>query len=114
MFVHEDNRRRLIEWATGNFKECKVAEMKADGVLGNHWHANKDEVFLLLSGEAEKIVVGEEIWLAPKAPFRCEVPRGVWHEFHLKAGAVLLGAATELFDKQDENTDRDLWRPVIW
>ncbi len=107
MFKHEDNRRILIEWATGSFKECKVAIMKQDGVLGDHWHANKDEQFLLLQGRASKIVIGNRTWTAEPA---CSevffVPRNTYHAFHLDRGSVLLGAATELYDKDDERTDK--------
>jgi mannose-6-phosphate isomerase-like protein (cupin superfamily) len=105
MVIHEDNRRCLIEWATGEFRECKAATMKQDGVLGNHWHARKDEVFLLLQGHASYVKIGDDEWNDIAAPFTWEVPCGTYHAFHLKAGSVLLGAATELYDKSDERTD---------
>ena len=105
MFVHEDGRRILVEWATGNFKECKVAVMKSPGILGDHWHADKDEVFLLLSGRASQVVIGNKLSLNMVGPCVFEVPRGTYHRFVLEAGSVLLGAATELYDKADERTD---------
>ncbi len=105
MFTHEDERRTLIEWATGNFKECKVAIMKQDGVLGNHWHANKDETFLLLSGKAKKVAIGGEEWLDLDGPKVFHVPRHTRHSFYLEKGAILLGAASELYDVHDERLD---------
>ncbi len=84
--------------------------MKENGVLGDHWHAKKDEVFLLLSGSAGLVVIGEEHWGGTPgspvlAPYRWEVPRGTYHAFHLAKGSVILGAATEIYDKDDERTD---------
>ncbi len=105
MFTHEDERRTLIEWATGNFKECKVVTAKVDCIVGDHWHAKKDEVFLLLSGEAPLIQIGSISSTNVRPPAAFAVPRGRYHAFHLKAGSVLLGTATELYDKDDERTD---------
>ncbi len=102
MFVHEDERRILVEWANGNFKECKVLTAKQDCVVGDHWHAKKDEEFYLLSGEAPRVKVGSLIFLDIKAPYGFHVPRGTYHLIQLTAGSVLLGAATELFDPEDE------------
>lgn len=102
MFVHEDERRKLVEWANGSFKECKVLTAKQDCIVGDHFHRNKDEVFYLLSGEAEKVVVGDKIDFTGNYWF---VPRGTYHAFYLREGAVLLGAATEFFDPADEIRD---------
>ncbi len=102
MFKHEDERRCLIEWATGSFKECKVAIMKEDGILGDHWHANKDETFLLLQGRASKVVIGDYTRTDVQPVTAFVVPRNTYHAFHLDKGSVLLGAATELYDRQDE------------
>ena len=52
MFKHEDTRRTLIEWASGDFKIAKAVTAKTDCVVGDHYHRNKDEHFLLLSGVA--------------------------------------------------------------
>ncbi len=105
MFTHEDERRTLIEWATGNFKECKVVVMKKRGIVGNHWHANKDEAFLLLQGHALLVRIGDQTFYNVEPPFKFEVPRGEFHMFTLTPGSVLLGAASELYDKDDERTD---------
>ncbi len=110
MFTHEDERRTLIEWANGNFKECKVVKAKVDCLVGQHWHAKKDEVFFLFSGHVYFVVVGDKSWGEIDAPFLWQVPRGTYHAFDLKAGAVLLGAATELYDKDDERTDEQATR----
>lgn len=70
--------------------------------IGRHYHRNKDEAFLLLSGRAVKVVIGREVALDVTAPFRWECPAGTPHSFELEAGSVLLGVATAPFDPEDE------------
>lgn len=102
MFVHEDYRRKLLEFGNGTFKVCKAAVAKQDCSLGDHHHQNKDETFLLLSGHAERVVIGREEWTDTAAPFTWTVPRGNYHRFDLLAGSVLVGLASEDFDPTDE------------
>lgn len=91
----------MIEWIQ-NFtvKSCKVAIAKGLTEIGDHYHNNKDEIFYLLSGTGE-------YKLSPTFKFEplegvIFVPRNTWHLFKLSDGAVLLGAATEPFDPNDE------------
>lgn len=107
MFVHEDDRRKLYEWASGEFKIAKALVIKCPCSVGDHYHRHKDEVFLLLFGHASKIVIGEKEWLDVAAPFACEVPRGTYHRFDLQGGSVLLGTATEAFAQSDEIPGRE-------
>lgn len=102
MFVHEDHRRTLIEFGNGPFSIVKALTAKEDCVVGDHFHRNKDESFLLLSGHADCIIVGGQQWELVAAPFACHVPRGTYHRFHLRRGAVLIGTASEEFDEADE------------
>ncbi len=102
MLIHEDSRRKLIEWAQGDFKVSKVVIAKDDCVVGDHYHRNKDERFLLLSGKARRIVLNEQEWLQVEAPYEVEVPRGNYHLFDLEPGSVLLGVTTAVFDPDDE------------
>ena len=102
MFVHEDHRRKIIEWASGSFKVAKALVAKAGCVVGDHYHRNKDETFLLLSGRASYVVIGTDIWGNIEAPYLWEVPRGNYHRFELDDGSVLLGVGTEAFDEADE------------
>ena len=102
MFIHEDSRRRLIEWAEGGFKVCKVVIASEDCVVGDHHHMKKDEKFLLLSGRCKSATIGGSETVDPRPPFFFDVPRGIYHRFELEKGAVLLGVATERFDKDDE------------
>lgn len=102
MFVHEDSRRKLIEWASGSFQVAKALVAKCCCSVGDHYHRHKDESFLLLSGRASVIIVGDKEWRDVSAPFACEVPRNTYHRFDLEAGSVLLGTGTEAFDPMDE------------
>ena len=98
---HEDNRRTLTEWiADFPIRCCKVVEMKEDGVLGNHYHKNKQDFFYLLKGtgyywiggNGGTINEGDCLTALPIEP----------HSFELKAGSILLEASTTPYDKEDE------------
>jgi mannose-6-phosphate isomerase-like protein (cupin superfamily) len=102
MFIHEDSRRKLIEWANGDFKVAKALIAKAGCVVGDHYHAQKDETFLLLSGRANRVVIGEWRRENVEAPCVFDVPRGTYHLFDLKEGSVLCGVGTAPFDPHDE------------
>jgi mannose-6-phosphate isomerase-like protein (cupin superfamily) len=102
VFVHNDSRRTLYEWAQGTFRCAKALIIKAPCSVGDHYHRHKDESFLLLSGHANEIVVGNETHLNVSAPYAFHVPRGTYHRFDLQAGSVLLGTATAEFDPEDE------------
>lgn len=102
MFVHEDHRRKLIEWAKGSFKVCKVLVAKENCIVGDHYHCNKDESFLLLSGTAKYVSIGHEVWGNIEAPHVWNVPRNTYHRFEFTPGSVLVGVGTEEFDPADE------------
>jgi mannose-6-phosphate isomerase-like protein (cupin superfamily) len=102
MKTHEDARRLLIDYATGDFKAAKVVEMKVCGTVGDHYHRRKDESFLLFKGRASRVLIGDSLQFNVNAPAEFYVPRGTYHAFDLDAGAVLLGTATAEFDPQDE------------
>jgi quercetin dioxygenase-like cupin family protein len=102
VFVHEDHRRKLIEFGSGPFAVCKALVAKAGCVVGDHHHRHKDEAFLLLSGHARLVVVGERQWRDVQAPCVWEVPRGTYHLFDLREGSILIGTASAEFDPADE------------
>lgn len=105
MIKHEDERRELVDYSfPEGIKAVKLITAKRRCHLGNHYHKNKDEWFVLLSGEGEayleykgnhKMVVGNM--------FSC--PRGTRHEFFLEKGSVMLGLASEVFKAEDEHHD---------
>lgn len=102
MFKHEDERRTIIEWANGNFKVCKALIAKAGCSVGDHHHLRKDEEFLLLTGFASHVIIGEAQWRNVAAPITWRVPRGSYHRFDLAEGSILVGVATEEYDPADE------------
>lgn len=102
MFVHEDHRRKLIEFGKGPFAIVKALTAKEDCIVGDHYHRNKDESFLLLSGVADRVVIGTETWSEVVAPFAWDVPRNTYHAFYLQGGSVLIGTANAEFDEADE------------
>lgn len=102
MFKHEDHRRTLYEYAAGTFRVAKALVAKKNCVVGDHYHNHKDEHFLLLSGKANKVIIGNEFKSNVKAPAEFFVPRTNYHLFDLAEGSVLLGVGTEAFDPSDE------------
>lgn len=108
MFVHDDARRRLIEFGQGPFAVCKALTAKAGCVVGEHYHRNKDESFLLLSGRAARVVIGDWQGSNLPAPQEWHVPRGTYHVFELEAGSVLIGTASAPFDPSDEIRGRPI------
>lgn len=99
--VSEDNRRRLSEIGNGkSWKVCKILEMKEDGLVGNHYHKKKDEMFLLWEGSGTFVV--EKETSVQFAPYSVFIPRGTYHAFTLKKGSVLIGLVTEEHDPSDD------------
>ncbi len=102
-FTHEDDRRVMIEWiADMSFRSAKAVIAKSDSVIGDHYHNKKEEAFFLLSGRARRVVIGDVEELGVTAPRKWFAGKGVRHIFELEKGAVLLSAATEVFDPADE------------
>jgi D-lyxose ketol-isomerase len=112
MFVHEDDRRRLIEFGQGPFAVCKAIVAKDGCALGNHYHTRKTENFLLLSGRAVRVVIGSEESENVAAPQEWTVPPGTFHAFYLEPGAILIGTATAEFDPTDEIAGRPKEKPA--
>ena len=105
---HEDDRRVLTEWISNiPIKRCKVLEIKQKCTLGNHYHFKSDSVFYILKGNCNYTLKSikpnsklQRGWL-----FEGEgifVPREVIHTFYCYKDTIMLEAATEPFDKNDE------------
>lgn len=99
---HEDDRRTLFDWAQGEFKSAKAVIVKKAIAIGDHYHNNKEEAFLLLQGEFMELIIGDKIERNIQAPYAVRIKRGVYHKFICTEGSILLGVATELFDENDE------------
>jgi len=100
VFIHEDSRRKLIEWSGGMVSKALVA--KHDCIVGDHHHRNKEERFLLLSGIARIAIIGSDRQESVVAPREFIVPPNTYHLFDLAEGSILLGVASQEFDPNDE------------
>src|SRR5262245_57901921 len=99
--VSNDSRRSLFEFGEGNWKIGKYIEVKEDSELGNHFHKEKDECFLLIEGEIKELELDNLTLCCVKAPFSFTVPKGMRHRFSIKAGSKLIGLQSELYNPQD-------------
>lgn len=104
---HEDSRRILTEWISDiPVKRCKVLEVKEKSVLGKHYHNDSDNIFYMVRGKGSYILRSsttdfyERDWLYEGDCLF--VPRGIIHTFELYPGTILLEAATEPYNKNDE------------
>lgn len=102
MTIHEDERRIIYDWSEGSFKSAKAVIIKESINIGDHYHNNKTEEFLLLQGEFLELQLGKSTVFNITAPFKVVVPPGIYHRFVCTPGSILLGTATELFDPLDE------------
>lgn len=99
--VSEDERRKLLEFGEGGeWKVCKILEVKEESWVGKHFHKKKDEMFVLLSGSGT-FIVGPDTDVR-FAPFCVFIKRNTYHAFKLSKGSVLLGLCSELHDPEDD------------
>lgn len=106
--VSEDERRKLYEFGKGKeWKVGKLLETKEWGVIGKHYHKNKDECFLVVKGTMEAILQDMNefrVWnVICNAPDFIFIPRNIYHEFICESGTVIVGLATELHDDNDDH-----------
>lgn len=96
-----DHRRALTEFGSGgNWKVCKYLEITEDCMIGDHYHKNKDESFLLANGSGT-VRISATVYPV-KAPCVINVPRGNYHAFSLEKGSILIGLASEEHDPSDD------------
>ena len=106
--MHEDERRKLFEWPV-----AKRLEIKSACVIGNHYHKNKTEVFVLCDGAAtlsrRNVNESEAVYYTRMRLGReYEVGPGVWHSFNMAAGSVLMCLASEQHNPEDDHiVDQD-------
>lgn len=105
---HEDERRTLTEWISDiPIKRCKIIEVKGKVILGNHYHHNSDSVFYMMRGKGVVTLRLPKKDARIKRDWLCEgegmfVPRGIVHTFELLKGSIMLEAASEPYDSNDE------------
>lgn len=97
---HEDSRRLLTAVFNGDFtaRQMKVLEVKADAILGEHYH-DYDEIFYLLRGQAivevENIETKDRGGYQLSAGDRIFFPKKVAHRLWVKADSVLIGCTDQ-------------------
>jgi len=104
MQKHEDKRRLLIDWETDS-KTAKTVIAKTDCELGNHFHREKIEYFMLVYGSAKMTLtkggIGAKDTDMEIGTIYTVMPR-VQHTFRLKKGSVLMCLCSHVFDEKDE------------
>jgi len=99
--VSEDHRRALYELgAGGNWAVLKVVIVKAVTSIGNHYHKNKRELFLLLEGRGNVIIDGKSTSITKNSSILIEPMQ--MHSFILDVGSVLLCLASKDHDPTDD------------
>lgn len=110
--VHEDNRRKLIEFMNGemNIKNIKILEVKEDSFLGGttgHWH-QYGEMMHIIKGECTDYVM-ENIDTGEKETFDLKEGDTVFrtgriiHGGNFKAGTIVLDGSCETFVSDNFN-----------
>ena len=115
MKLHEDKRRTLIDWSDDmSIETCKIVEAKEDCVLGNHYHKEKTERFMLLKGSADifryQVVNGVQVTnYGDRGPMTLNKPYivrpGVRHSFWLLRGAILICLVDHKYNPNDDFED---------
>ena len=107
--THSDERRDLC-----SFPEAKVLNIKQDCILGKHYHKLKTEYFILSEGECillksplpVKVEGGTSYGLTESGKMEIgklyEISANTYHEFHIKAGSVLIGLNSMPFTGDDD------------
>lgn len=101
--THSDDRRDLT-----SFPEAKLISVKKDTVIGRHYHKRKTEKFLLSEGSGTLYIGEPGHMLVDCASIHMnigkiyEVLPGLYHEFHLKRGSVLVGLNSHPYDPADD------------
>lgn len=100
--VHKDERRTIYDWANGVFKSIKTVYVHDTIPIGDHYHNNKDEHFMLVQGKFLELQIGDGTLVDIKAPYIVLIKRGTYHRFVCEPGSILVCGATERFDPNDE------------
>ena len=111
--THSDSRRTILEYensVTETFQNAVAIKVTGNEpvVLGNHYHARKNEVFLLLQGKIKELILinvatGEQTAFYNLGPLtKIVMPHGTAHRFTLAPKSTLLVLSTLPYDKSDD------------
>lgn len=106
-FVHGDERRIISEFNSpaGDFS-IQQFEIKKEIPLGNHYHNEKDEIFVILKGGGYVILQNtkekkEKETTLLETGSVVYVPKNTAHTFVLEEGSEMICFSTKAFDKDD-------------
>ena len=102
MKLSEDHRRLLIDWNDDiDIKTCKIVKAKEDCLLGDHYHKEKTERFMLIQGSAKYSLDSSE--MQQMIPFKPVIVKpNVLHSFYLTQGSVLACLVDKLYNENDD------------
>ena len=104
-YVREDDRGKLVQVVTGDFKQLNCLEIKEAQSFGYHYHKDKEEVFfvskgvILLDIDNELTGVTHSQLFTPGTCFLVE--RCDRHTITGITDAVLIEVMTEVYNKDD-------------
>jgi mannose-6-phosphate isomerase-like protein (cupin superfamily) len=105
--VHEDARRAISEFNTEDWDfSIQQFKIKEKIPLGNHYHAKKDEIFVILKGSGQVTTQKREVpesreTFDLKTGSVVYVPKNMAHTFVLEPESEMICFSTKAFDKDD-------------
>lgn len=109
--VHEDNRRAIAEFNSSEMDlSVQSFKIKEKIPLGNHYHAWKDEVFVILKGKGEVTLQYQYFGIDSHSSVRTfpleegsvvHVEKNMAHTFVLEPGSEMICFSNRAFDKDD-------------
>ena len=108
-FEHRDERGVLREIARGgNWAEVNEYERKAGSVSGNHYHKETEELFYIISGSADVIMVNigtnEKTEFTAKANDSFSVHPNEAHKLTFKEDTVFITLLSKEYDHDNPDT----------
>ena len=99
----KDIRRELYDWDIDfDCKSIKLIYLNPGNTVGKHYHKLKNELFVLIDGNLNKIIIGDEVYNNIKSPACWLVKKGTYHEYFSDTKITLLCLASEVFNINDD------------
>ena len=97
--IHEDQRRILEDWP-----EAKIITAKQDCILGGHYHKEKHERFILITGNAVLIIHTQlgDIKKKMRRGILYAIDPFTAHSLKLTQATVILGVCSHPYDPTDD------------
>ena len=101
--ISNNDRRILTDWDVNiNCKSIKLINIYSNSTVGDHYHKDKDELFILINGEISELKVGDFKKTNVTSPSAWIVKRGCYHKFTNLNPVTLMCLSTETFNKNDD------------